>query len=127
FQFVRHYHYNDLSQNYTCLDYARNVLATMPQGSILIDNGVDTSAFTVGYLQSVEHERRDVTVIRRGALAGLYNPYFHKFINTWYLEDMMAQDAEIKRLFLHKQLQSEDCIAEGPLRTIIADAITSGR
>jgi len=127
FQVARHWQLDDLSHNWTCYDYAQNLLATMPQDSLLIDNGLDTSAFTIGYLQSVEHERTDVTLIRRGTLYGLYNPEFHRFINTWYLKDLMSMDPEIDRLFLHKALTVKECRSEGPLQRIITDAVEINR
>ena len=81
FQAVRHWHFDDLSQNWTCYDYARNLLSTMPRGSLVVDNGKDTSAFTIGYLQSVESYRTDVTLIRRGTLHGIYDPVHKGFMN----------------------------------------------
>jgi len=127
FQCVRHYHLDDLSHNYTCLDYAKNILATTPQGSLIIDNGKDTSAFTIGYLQSVEGYRKDVTLIRRGSLAGLYNPYFRRFMGGWYLQQTMERDPQIAALFLKRPLTPKGCVAEEPLQIMIADAVAHGR
>ena len=127
FQAVRHYRLDDLSHNWTCLDYARNILATVPQGSLIIDNGRDTSAFTIGYLQSVEHYRTDVTLVRRGTLAGLYNPRFQRFTNVWYLRQTMERDPEIAALFRNRPLTPEGCFTESPLKIIIADAVQHGR
>jgi hypothetical protein len=127
FQAVRHFHLDDLSRNWTCLDYARNLLATVPKGALIIDNGKDTSAFTIGYLQSVEHYRTDVTLIRRGTLTGLYNSDVGRFMNVWYLRQMMEHDHEIAGLFLKRPLAPAECLGEEPLRWIITDAVTKGR
>ena len=127
FQCVRHYHYDDLSQNYTCLDYAKNILATVPNGSLIIDNGKDTSAFCIAYLQSVEGYRRDVTLIRRGTFAGLYDRHFHRYMGRWYLEQMMEHDPEVAALFSHRPLTPTECRNEEPLQWMIADAVAHGR
>lgn len=127
FQAVRHYHTNDLSHNWTCLDYARNLLSTAPQGALIIDNGKDTSAFTIAYLQSVEHYRTDVTLIRRGTLAGLYDPTCDRFINVWYLTQTMERDPQIAALFRHHTLTAHGCLVEDPLKQLIADAVQHGR
>lgn len=127
FQAARHYHFDDLSHNWTCLDYGRNILATVPKGSLIIDNGKDTSAFSIAYLQSVEHDRPDVTLIRRGTLAAIYVADYRRFVNAWYLRQTMEHDPQIAALFLKRPLTPIGCMSEEPLKLLISDAVAKGR
>lgn len=126
-QLMRHWSVNNLSTNWACYDYACNLLKTMPENSIIIDNGVDTSAFTIQYLQTVEKYRTDVTLIRRRTLSGIYNPFYRQYSNAWYLKDLMKSDKQIASLFSNVILNPDSCLSEEPLRMIVNDAVSKNR
>jgi len=67
----------DRSREYFAYDYASNILATLPENSIVITSG-DNDTFPLLYLQGAENIRRDVTVVNYGLL------------NTaWFAEELM--------------------------------------
>ena len=67
----------DRSREYFAYDYATNILATLPENSIVVTSG-DNDTFTLLYLQGAENMRRDVTVVNSSLL------------NTvWFTEELM--------------------------------------
>src|SRR5205807_7743238 len=58
----------DQSSNLIARTFAEDVLLSVPQGGVLLENG-DETAFPVGYLQAVENHRRDVTMVMMGLLS----------------------------------------------------------
>ena len=75
-----------LSGNWTCEDYGRNLLASVPPHGILIESSDDTAASSVTYLQMVEGVRPDVVLIRRSALGALYDENYKEWVNFWYMD-----------------------------------------
>lgn len=65
---------------------AEPVLQQAPHGAILLTEG-DESTFTLWYLQSVEHERPDLTIVDR-----------HLLGFAWYRERLQEQDASLVAL-----------------------------
>ena len=59
-----HYEASDRSENWVADRYGRDILADLPQGSILITEG-DDAAFVLDYLLRIEGLRPDVTLYNR--------------------------------------------------------------
>ena len=129
FQLLRHWRQNDLSHNWTCYDYGRNILATVPAGGVLIDNGKDTSAFAVCYLQNVEGYRNDVVLVKRGVLAGLYDPSYDRWVFYWYLNELTRKDPAFARWFPGGvfSVSKMGSLTEEPLKRIIRDSLIENR
>ncbi len=82
-QFARNYRSHDNSQNYIAIDWARNLLMYLPPKAILFTQG-DNDTFPLWYLQQVQDERRDVTVLNLSLL------------NTgWYVDQMKTYDPSL--------------------------------
>jgi hypothetical protein len=62
FQLLSNWKSADRSDAYFAEDFARNMLVTLPPGTILITNG-DNDTYPLWYLQAVEKEREDVAVL----------------------------------------------------------------
>ena len=112
-----------LRGNWTCYDYARNLLASVPPHGLLIESGDDTAAFGVIYLQLVEGRRPDVTLIRRGMLSVIYDPRYQAFANAWYLHDLKRRYPPMTRLYPPQGIEAMQALAEDPLRRVIRDAV----
>lgn len=121
-QAVGHRHV-DLSGNWTCYDYGRNLLASVPPHGLLIENGDDTAACAVSYLQIVEGRRPDVTLIRRTLLAGIYDPRCQTWANAWYLDDLKRRYPRVRDLYSTQGVSVPQAMTEHPLRRIIRDAV----
>ena len=120
------HHSVDLSQNWTCEDYGRNLLASVPPQGILIENGDDTAACAVQYLQLVEGVRPDVILIRRALVGGIYDPRYQTWVNTWYLDDLKRRYPQVRSLYPAPGVSASQAMAEDPLRRIIRDAAGRG-
>ncbi|MEO7716529.1 MAG: DUF2723 domain-containing protein [Capsulimonas sp.] len=127
FQAIRHWTINDLSHTWMCYDYGRNLLSTVPKGGLLIDNGRDTSAFAITYLQRVEGYRTDVTLVKRGMLAGVYNPKYHRWVTGWYLSDLVREDKDLASIFPDGAVSIHQATREEPLRRVIEHCLTTNR
>ncbi len=117
----------DLSRNWTCYDYGRNLLASVPPNGILIDNGSDTSKAALTYLQVVEGARPDVVCVSRGLLGALYDAYVGRWANIWYYEQIKRAYPPIAHLFAHNVITPQDMATEQMLRRLVAQAVGSGQ
>ncbi len=115
-----------LHGNWTCYDYSRNILASVPAHGLLIENGDDTAGFGVTYLQMVEHRRPDVVLIRRAMLRSLYDPRYEKFVNAWYLHDLKRRYPRMTALYPPYGVDAMQTLTEDPLRRVIRDAVAHG-
>jgi len=113
----------DLSHNWTCYDYGRNLLASVPAQGLLIVNDDDTASASMTYLQTVEGYRPDVVVVWRGRLQSVYDPKYQNWVNAWYLEALGRTYPEIKTLYPGHALSAEQALTEDPLRRLIRDAV----
>jgi hypothetical protein len=117
------HHSVSLRGNWTCYDYGRNILASVPPHGILIESGDDTAGFGINYLQIVEHRRPDVVMIRRAMLASLYDSRYQKFVNVWYLHDLKRNYPRLCALYPPCGVSAVQVATEDPLRRIIRDAV----
>lgn len=91
----------DGSQNYFCADYGRNLLAGLPEKTILFTFG-DNDTFNLWYLQGVEHVRPDVTVVN------------YWLLNTpWYVAQLRRRDPEVAFL---PEVTDSPAIAPHPIQ-----------
>ncbi|BDI32335.1 hypothetical protein CCAX7_43860 [Capsulimonas corticalis] len=127
FQAMRHWTLNDLSHNWTCYDYGRNLLATIPRGGVLIDFGRDTSDSAISYLQHVEGRRLDVTLVKRGMLAGIYDKVYHRWVCGWYLTQVTQGDRDMASIFPADSVTIRQATREEPLRRIITHCLAVNR
>lgn len=116
----------DLSRNWTCEDYGRNLLASVPPHGILIENGDNTAAPAVLYLQIVEGVRPDVVLVRRDLLNGIYDVCSQSWVNFWYLESLERSYPRMQKLYPPPGISAAQAVAEDPLRRMIRDAVTRG-
>lgn len=80
YQIANNYHQMDCSRNYFADNFGRNLLATLPEHTILFTNG-DIDTYTPWYYQGVEKLRPDVTVVNLPLL------------NTpWFVSQLMTND-----------------------------------
>jgi len=117
------HHAVSLHGNWTCYDYSRNLLASVPPHGLLIENGDDTAGFGVTYLQMVEGQRPDVTLIRRAMLGGIYDMRYRTFANVWYLHDLKRRYPRMTALYPPRGIEAMQALTEDPLRRVIRDAV----
>ena len=113
----------DLSGNWTCYDYGRNILSSVPAHGVLIVSDDDTASASMTYLQTVEGCRPDVVVVWRGRLAGLYDPRYQAWVNAWYVDALERSYPEMKRLYPGHVVSVDQALTENPLRRLIRDAV----
>ncbi len=73
----------DQSQNHVARNFASDVLATLEPGSILLAGG-DETVLPISYLQIVQRERPDVTLVMLGLLR-----------TDWYLRQLREQHPDL--------------------------------
>ena len=115
-----------LSGNWTCEDYGRNLLASVPPHGILIENGDNTAAPVILYLQIVQGVRPDVVLVRRDLLSGIYDSHSHSWANFWYFDDLKRRYPHVQALYPAQGISAPQASAEDPLRRIIRDAAVRG-
>lgn len=111
-----------LRGNWTCEDYGRNLLASVPPHGILIENGDNTAAPVILYLQIVQGIRPDVILVRRDLLSGIYDPYSHSWANFWYFDDLKRRYPRVQTLYPAQGVSAPQALSEDPLRRLIRDA-----
>jgi len=111
-----------LSGNWTCEDYGRNLLASVPPNGILVENGDNTAAPVILYLQIVEHVRPDVVLVRRDLLSGIYDRRSHSWAGFWCLKDLKRRYPRVQALYPPQGVSAPQALTEDPLRRIIGDA-----
>lgn len=116
----------DLSGNWTCEDYGRNLLASVPPHGILIESADDTAASSILYLQTVDHVRPDVVFIRRSALGALYDPAYKEWVNFWYMDSVKRTYPRIKTLYGAQGLSIPEALSQDPMRRMVRDAVAHG-
>jgi len=78
-----HFFTHDRSNNYSCRDYAINMLKPLKQNAIIFTNG-DNDTFPLWYIQEVEKYRLDVRVVNLSLL------------NTpWYIEQLRDNEPKL--------------------------------
>jgi hypothetical protein len=126
-QAAGHWRQNDLHENWSCYDYGRNLLASAPHDSLLIDNGGDDSHAPLLYLQIVERSRPDVVYVSRPMLWSLYDFSARRWANLWYWHQLEQAYPAARALrprggFLTSQVWREEI-----LRGVVAQAVAAGR
>ena len=116
----------DLSGNWACEDYGRNLLASVPSHGILIESADDTAASSVLYLQTVEGVRPDVAFIRRSELGAIYDPIYKEWVNFWYLSMMERTYPRVRDLYPPQGISVPQALTQEPMRRIIRDAVAHG-
>ena len=111
-----------LRNNWTCYDYGRNLLASVPAHGLLIENNDDTAAFGIDYLQLVEGRRPDVILIRRSLLSRIYDPHHQAWANVWFLNDLKRRYPRLAALYPKQGISVMQAMYEDPMRRIIRDA-----
>lgn len=112
-----------LRGNWTCYDYSRNLLASVPPHGILIENGDDTTSFGVAYQQIVEGRRPDIIPVDRGLLRSLYDTHYRTFAGAWYFEDLTRRYPRLCALYPPYGMSAAQSLMEDPLHRIIQDAV----
>ena len=115
-----------LSGNWTCYDYGRNLLASVPPHGMLIENGDDTALSSLLYQQVVEGKRPDVTLVRRGLLSGLFDPHYQRWTGIWYADMVKRGYPRLSQLYPQNSLSADAALSEDPLRRLMADAVRHG-
>lgn len=115
-----------LRGNWTCEDYGRNLLASVPLHGLLIENGDDTAACAVTYLQVVEGCRPDVVLVRRDLLASIYDAREQSWANFWYLDGLKRRYPRVQALYPAQGITAAQAQQEDPMRRIVRDAAASG-
>jgi hypothetical protein len=74
----------DERENHLARTYGEDILATLDPGSVLLASGDDVIQ-SIAYLQAVEHQRPDVTLVMLGHLSR----------SEWYLDQLRARDPRL--------------------------------
>jgi Protein O-mannosyl-transferase TMEM260-like/Tetratricopeptide repeat len=90
----QHYFTHDRSHNYTCSEYARNMLVCLEPNAIIFTNG-DNDTFPLWYIQEVEGYRTDVRVVNLSLL------------NTpWYIEQCRDNEPKVPITWTNDQIDA---------------------
>ena len=116
----------DLSGNWTCYDYGRNLLASVPPHGLLIESADDTATASALYLQTIESIRPDVTVVRRCILGGIYDTRYQNWTNFWYVDDLKRSYPRVRALYPGRGISVLEAVTQDPMRRIIRDAVLHG-
>jgi hypothetical protein len=77
------YPHVDQSRNHIARNYAEDILSSLKPHAVLLAQG-DDALLPLAYVQAVEHQRPDVTIIMLGILKGLSG--------TWYVPQLRQHD-----------------------------------
>jgi hypothetical protein len=80
----------DQRDNHLARTYAEDILATMPPQAVLLAGGDDV-VLPVAYLQAVEHQRPDVTLVMLGPLTR----------GDWFIRELRTRDPQLVIPFDH--------------------------
>lgn len=89
----------DQSSNHVARNFGEDVLASLPADGVLLVNG-DETAFPVGYLQAVEAQRPDVTMVMMGLLG-----------SDWYVHQLREPRARLQVPFARHDGRTETLAA----------------
>lgn len=127
FQAAGHWSENDLSHNWTCYDFGRNLLSSVPRGGVLVDNGTDDSKVPITFLQQVEGARPDVAYVSRGMLQSLYDFRYDHWANRWVWTQLEDVYPPARVLYPNDRITLLQVWQEDPLKRVIDEALASGR
>lgn len=116
-----------LHNNWACHDYGHNLLATVPQNGVFVDNGLDESKTAMTYLQSVEGRRPDVVYVSRGMMEVIFDFNAKTWANRWVWRQLEKTYPEARTLFPDDAFTPRQVWDEDPLRRLMAHAVASGR
>ncbi len=125
-QLMGHWQKTDLSQNWACYDYGRNLLSGLPPQTLLIVNGQDTSYMAMDYLRFVEGRRPDVIVVHRGLFTAT-DIHHTNASDIWHWREIVRLHPEFAQLCPDRHLSMFDLGTEQLLREVIANAVHAGR
>ena len=123
-QVTGHWQRNDLHANWSCYDYGRNLLASVPQGGLLLDNGGDDSHAPLLFLQHVEGARPDVAYVSRGMLWSLYDFSARRWANLWYWRQLEQSYPAVRSLYPGRGFSLTQVWQEQVVRRVIAQAVS---
>jgi hypothetical protein len=126
-QAMAHWQRNDLHNNWTCEDYGRNLLSSVPAHGLLIDNGGDECHSAIIFLRDVEGVRPDIVYVHRNLLCCLYDFVYHEWANLWYWRQIEAEYPPARTLFPSGRITELQAGEEDVLRRLIAQAVGAGR
>jgi Tfp pilus assembly protein PilF len=109
FSLNTHYFSHDRSNNYTCPQYARNMLMGLEQDAIIFTNG-DNDTFPLWYIQEVERYRTDVKVVNLSLL------------NTpWYIKQCRDNEPQVPISWTDERIESLTPVPSGDGWLLVRD------